>query len=117
MNERDVRDALATSSEWSKKHTAAATLQAVAAAQSDAEKRYVIDSITVVADAEGTIQIYDSDNNAIDGYFFPFSGPGGIDLKNMFLKQLPLGKGFKYSTTDGGNHSVIIKYHLEQSTR
>lgn len=113
MHEHDVRDALATSTEFSKKHTSPVSLQAVAAAPSDVAKRIVIDFISVSADAAGSLQIYDGDGVVVDGYFFCWGASGGFVIEKAFLEGLPVGKGLKYTTLLGGNHGVIVKYHEE----
>lgn len=111
MNEREVRDAFATSTEWKKKHTAPVTGQVVASAPVDTDKRHVIDFLWINGDEAGTLQILDSDDNAIDGYFFTFGANGGVCIEGAFLEGIPLGKGFKYTVTGGGDYSVIIKHH------
>lgn len=117
MNEADVRDALAVSSEFAKKHTGPATAEVVSAAPgvspSESPKRIVVDALFVSGSAAGTIQLLDGDGAAVDGYFFCWAAGGNVNLTKAFLKKLPASKGLKYSTTDGGNHAVVIKYHEE----
>lgn len=99
--------------EWSKKHTAPATQQIVEAFPGAAKSkaRYVIEYLEVSGSAAGDLQILDDNNTAIDGYYFAFGV--GVPIKITFpLKKIPLGRGFRYTTTGGGNHNVIIKYRL-----
>lgn len=100
--------------EYSKKHTSAATLTVVEAFSATyPDSRWVLDSIEAGGSAAGDLQILDDTNTAVDGYFFSW-GTGGQVVVNIPLKKIPIGRGFRYSTTNGGNHNVIIKYHLEQ---
>lgn len=100
--------------EYSKKHTSAAT-QIVVEAYNSAypQARWVIDYIEAGGSAAGDLQILDDNNTAVDGYFFSWGAGGQVRVEKQ-LKNLPVGRGFRYSTTNGGNHNVVFKYHLEQ---
>jgi hypothetical protein len=111
MSETHERDALAQSTEYAAKHAAPQTNVVVVAPTGDAAKRWVVDFVWVNGDAAGTLQLKDSDNADIAGYFFTFGANGGVCIEKAFLEKLGLNKGLRYSTTGGGNHSVIIKYH------
>lgn len=101
--------------EFAKKHTAPVSQQVVEAfpGATYARARFVIDYIEVSGSAAGDLQLLDDNNAAIDGYYFAFGV--GVPVKITFpLKKITLGRGFRYTTTGGGNHNVLIKYHLEQ---
>jgi hypothetical protein len=102
-------------SEFVKKHSAAIVGQVVEAAPASSSTRFVIDDIWCDGSANGTLQILDSDDVAVDGYFFTYAANSGFVLEDKFLKKLPQGKGFKYTQTGGGNYAVGIKYHSQQT--
>ena len=75
--------------------------------------RIVIDFLYVGGDALGTLQLEDDTNTVIPGYFFVFGASIPTMIDKEFLKNCPLGRGLRLTTTGGGNHAVIIKYHFE----
>jgi hypothetical protein len=97
--------------EFAKKHTAPATLQVVATSPGSSRNRIIIDYIECGGDAAGSLQLVDGGNVAIDGYFFTWAAGGQI-VVDVPLKGLGLNTGLKYTTALGGNHNVIIKYHV-----
>lgn len=100
--------------EYSKKHTAAGTQIVVAAYPNNTNSRYVIDYIEAGGSAAGDLQILDDTNTAVDGYFFSWGIGGQVQVSGVALKKIPINRGIRYTTANGGNHNVIIKYHLEQ---
>ena len=73
--------------------------------------RYVIDSLYIGGDADGSLQLEDSTGAAIAGYFFVFGANIPCQISEAFLKKATLSKGLKLTTTGGGNHAVVIKFH------
>ncbi len=98
--------------EFAAKYAAPQSHASVVGDPVDSGSRYVIDSIYVGGDADGTLQIEDTTPTAVAGYFFPFSASRPTQVDGKFLKGLPKGKGIKITTTGGGNHAVVIKYDL-----
>jgi hypothetical protein len=96
--------------EFSKKHTSAATNQIVEAYPNESDVRFVITDLIFGGSAAGTLQILDDTNTAIDGYFWTWAAGQTVFIEKVALKKLPKNRGIRYSTTDGGNHSVTIKY-------
>lgn len=101
-----------TTKEWAKKHTSAATAEVVEAYPNDSEARFIIDEIRVQGTVAGDLQILDDTAVAVDGYYWPFAANDEVVIKGP-LKKLPKNRGFNYTTTGGGSHSIQIKYHKE----
>lgn len=97
--------------EYSKKHTSAATQIVVTEYPNNPTIHYVIDYLDAGGSAAGSIQLLDDTNTVIDGYYWNWAAGKRAIAKNLI--NLPVNRGFRYTTTDGGNHNVIIKYHIE----
>ena len=101
--------------EFAKKFTSAQTNQPIEPypGGNDPTSQIVIDSIYVGGDAAGQLQLLDDTGAVIPGYFFAFAAGVPIALSRLFYNSCPKGRGLSFTTTNGGNHAIVLKYHID----